>query len=72
MQGPGDPAPGYYVSTTSLHDANLPVTDPRRYVDSEQVPYLALPEPFVAALGCTPIPSREERRKAEQTATASA
>jgi hypothetical protein len=52
VQGPGDPAPGYHVSTTSLYDGSRPASDPRRYVDSEQVPYVALPAPFVEALGC--------------------
>lgn len=48
VQGADDPAPGYYVSTTALQDSSLPPTDPRRYVDATQVPYLVLP--FVAAI----------------------
>lgn len=52
VQGPGDPAPGYYVSTTSLYDASRAHGDPRRYVDSEAVPYVALPAPFTESLGC--------------------
>ncbi|GAB4284008.1 MAG: hypothetical protein Kow0068_08980 [Marinilabiliales bacterium] len=43
IQGPGDPYPGMYVSTTSLVCAGYAETDPRRYVDSENVPYIALP-----------------------------
>jgi hypothetical protein len=43
VQGPHDPAPGYYVSATSLYDPAKPLTDPARYVDSEKIPYLALP-----------------------------
>lgn len=43
IQGASDPAPGYYVSTTSLHDPARHRHDPRRYVDSETVPYVALP-----------------------------
>lgn len=39
----GDPAPGYSVSTTSQQDPTRARTDPLRYVDSEQVPYLVLP-----------------------------
>jgi hypothetical protein len=53
VQGAGDPAPGYYVSTTSLEDASI--TDkrnPRRYVDSESIPYFVLPgTTSVAGLG---------------------
>ena len=53
IQGPGDPHPGYYVSTTSLcnlqqpGDPNpghpWPESDPRRYVDSEKVAYIVIP-----------------------------
>lgn len=42
-QGPDDPAPGYYISTTSLQDTTRPKSDPLRYVDSEKVPYIVLP-----------------------------
>lgn len=42
-QGPDDPAPGYYISTTSLQDETRPKSDPRRYVDSEQIPFIVLP-----------------------------
>lgn len=42
IQGPSDPKPGYYVSSTSLVDRSKKVTDPRRYVDSTSVPYLAV------------------------------
>src|SRR5262249_13386653 len=43
IQGPGDPAPGFYVSPTSLQDPGRPPHDPLRYVDASTVPYLALP-----------------------------
>lgn len=43
VQGPGDPAPGYYISKTSLENKTYKSTDPRRYVDSESVPYMVLP-----------------------------
>jgi hypothetical protein len=43
VQGPNDPAPGYYVSTTALEDSRFPARDPRRYVDSETVPFIAIP-----------------------------
>lgn len=46
VQGPDDPAPGFYVSTTSLQNSVYPVSDPRRYVDSEKVPFIVLPSNF--------------------------
>lgn len=50
IQTASDPAPGYYVSTTSLIDRSRPRRDPRRYVDSTRVPYLAIP-PEILRLG---------------------
>jgi hypothetical protein len=44
IQKKGDPAPGYYVSTTSLQDPKYPASDPRRYVDSEKIPYFVMPD----------------------------
>jgi hypothetical protein len=43
VQGASDPAPGFYVSPTSLEDPTKARTDPRRYVDASTVPYLVLP-----------------------------
>jgi hypothetical protein len=43
IQGPDDPAPGFFVSMTSLEDTTKAVTDPRRYVNSEEIPYIVLP-----------------------------
>ncbi len=43
IQGPTDPAPGFYVSKTSLADERFEVTDPRRYVSASVIPYIALP-----------------------------
>jgi Fungal chitosanase of glycosyl hydrolase group 75 len=43
VQKQGDPAPGYYISTTSLQDTARAKTDPLRYVDSEKIPYIVLP-----------------------------
>jgi hypothetical protein len=37
------PAPGFYVSTTSLQDASKKISDPLRYVNSETIPYFVLP-----------------------------
>jgi len=43
LQQEGDPAPGFYVSTTALYDAGNPnVRDPHRYVDAEEIPYVVL------------------------------
>ena len=49
VQGPKDPAPGYYVSMTSLQSPAFDVTDPRRYVDASTIPYVALPKAVVSA-----------------------
>ena len=43
IQGDEDPAPGFYVSPTALQDSSKASTDPTRYVDSETIPYIALP-----------------------------
>jgi hypothetical protein len=42
VQGPNDPAPGFFVSATALVDASWPIRDPRRYVDAETVPYVVI------------------------------
>ena len=53
IQEADDPAPGYYISTTSLQDEGCERIDPRRYVDSESIPFLVLPKgtTFDAELG---------------------
>ncbi len=43
LQKIGDPAPGYYVSTTSLTNPNREITDPLRYANAWTLPYVALP-----------------------------
>lgn len=44
IQGKGDPAPGYYVSMTSLYDSKIANEhNPRRFVDAASVPYVVLP-----------------------------
>jgi hypothetical protein len=43
VQKINDPAPGFYISTTSLQDRTKKQTDPRRYADSETIPHIALP-----------------------------
>jgi hypothetical protein len=50
-QKSSDPAPGFYISTTSLQDDTKPATDPSRYVDSSKVPYIDLPGRSTRAAG---------------------
>jgi hypothetical protein len=43
IQGNDDPAPGFYISTTSYHDVNNSnQTDPRRYVNAAEINYTVL------------------------------
>jgi hypothetical protein len=43
VQGPGDPAPGYYVSQTSFEDESVEdQRNPRRYVDATKISYVVL------------------------------
>jgi hypothetical protein len=51
IQGPTDPAPGYFVSATSLEDGSKARTDPRRYVDSAKICYIVLPRGVVGQSG---------------------
>ena len=46
IQNENDPAPGYYISMTTLEDQSKNITDPNRYVNSEKVPYIAIPAGF--------------------------
>jgi len=43
IQTAADPAPGFYISTTSLEDENCDRKDPRRYVNAEAVNFVVLP-----------------------------
>jgi hypothetical protein len=44
VQHGGDPAPGFYVSATSLvHRGRFRPEDPRRYVDASEIPFFVLP-----------------------------
>ncbi len=44
IQGEYDPAPGYYVSMTSLFDSSIADEhNPRRFVDAATIPYVVLP-----------------------------
>jgi len=43
IQSGSDPAPGFYISTTSLEDESKDRRDPRRYVDAESINFFVLP-----------------------------
>ena len=43
VQGPSDPAPGFYVSSSALADRTQKAGNPRRYVDASIIPYASLP-----------------------------
>ena len=51
IQGAHDPAPGFYVSTTSLQDPEQPRTSPLRYVDADEIPFIVLPGGHFAEWG---------------------
>jgi hypothetical protein len=51
VQGPDDLAPGFFVSPTSLQDKAKARTDPSRYVDSSEIPYIVLPAAAAEAMG---------------------
>jgi Fungal chitosanase of glycosyl hydrolase group 75 len=43
IQGSHDPAPGFYISMTTLEDQSKKRTDPKHYVDAEAIPFFVLP-----------------------------
>lgn len=49
---------GYYVSTTSYQRADKTVCDPARYLDSEVVPFIALPPQLIKAVPQVVLGSR--------------
>jgi len=54
LQGAYDPAPGFYISTTSLCDSttrDYRWNDPRKWVDSETIPFIVLPGGHPQILG---------------------
>src|SRR5579863_6850588 len=43
LQGPDDPFPGYYISTTAFTDRTNPnALDPRKYVDATKINYVVI------------------------------
>lgn len=51
VQGPNEPAPGSFVSQTSLQSSRYAAGDQRRYVDATRVPYVALPPALFGPIG---------------------
>lgn len=51
IQGSTDPYPGMYVSSTSLVQSGYTNSNPLRYVDSENIPYIALPSSLQSLAG---------------------
>lgn len=47
VQKETDPAPGFYVSSTSMMNPAKKRTDPLRYVDSSSINYIVLPNGFL-------------------------
>lgn len=43
IQGPADPKPGFFVSTTALHQPGRDVSTPQGQVDSNTVPFAVIP-----------------------------
>lgn len=43
VQDNADPAPGYYVATTSLTNPGFPADRPSHYIDASTIPFLVLP-----------------------------
>jgi GH18 family chitinase len=43
IQPAGEPAPGYYISTTTLQNQGFSLQSQRCYINSASVPYIALP-----------------------------
>jgi len=54
VQGPNDPFPGYYVSSTALADRSKAANDPARYVDASKIPFVVLPGGMARQLGARP------------------
>jgi hypothetical protein len=44
VQKKGDPFPGFYISTTALYDETKDEADPKHYVNSEEIPFIVLPQ----------------------------
>lgn len=51
IQGPTNPCPGMYVSTTALQDHEKTINDPNRYVDSEKINYISVASDLIKLYG---------------------
>ncbi len=51
IQSGSDPALGFYISTTSLQDVSKNTRDPKRYVDSQTISYIAIPPQLLGTPG---------------------
>lgn len=43
IQGPDDPAPGFYVSMTAINDPNYSYKSPNCYANAQEIPYIVIP-----------------------------
>lgn len=50
IQSPTDPAPGYYISTTSYQNIQFPVDNPNRYIDSSSIPFFVVPPIIISSV----------------------
>jgi hypothetical protein len=64
VQSKSDPAPGFYISTTSLENTKCDRRDPKRYVNSEAINFVVLPGRLGlgAKLGDVAVAIRPENR----------
>lgn len=65
VQGANDPAPGYYISTTSYERPEYPKTNPSRYLDSATEFFIVVPSHWRrevpgVVLGCKAVVRDEE------------
>lgn len=65
VQGADDPAPGYYISTTSYQRSDRAKTDPSRYLDSATERFIVVPSHWRSivpgvVLGCKAVVSDTE------------
>lgn len=63
VQGSGDPAPGYYISTTTLTYPNTDPNKPAHYVDASTIPYFVLPSRKYTSFTSSGDHSRRRRRR---------
>ena len=68
LQTANQPAPGYYISPTAWQDPRFNASDPRRYLDSEKIPFIVI-ENFIRrrargiVLGCRALLTNLETKQ---------